>query len=31
VGGICITNEIGEMCLQGSGWEAQRDETIGKT
>jgi len=31
VGGTCGTRRGGEGCLQSFGWEARRDETIGKT
>jgi hypothetical protein len=31
VGGTCGTHEGGEKCLLGFVWEAQREETTGKT
>jgi hypothetical protein len=32
VGRTCSTHgEGGERCLKGFGWEAQREETTGKT
>jgi hypothetical protein len=31
VGGTCGMHGEGERCLQGSGWETQREETIVKT
>jgi hypothetical protein len=31
VGGTCSTHGGGERCLQGFGWEAQREDTTGKT
>jgi hypothetical protein len=30
VGGTCDMHGEGERCLQGFGWEARREETIGK-
>jgi hypothetical protein len=31
VGGTCGTHGGGERCLEGFGWETQREETTGKT
>jgi hypothetical protein len=31
VGGTYDMHGVGERCLQGSDWEAQRRETTGKT
>jgi hypothetical protein len=31
LGRTCSTHWEGERCLQGFGWEAQRDDTTGKT
>jgi hypothetical protein len=31
VDGTRGTHGGGERCLQGSGWESRREETIGKT
>jgi hypothetical protein len=31
MGWICGTHGVVERCLQGFGWEAQRQETTGKT
>jgi hypothetical protein len=31
VGGTCCMHGGGEMCLQGFGWEALKEETTGKT
>jgi hypothetical protein len=30
VGGTCGMHGEGEKCLEGSGWEARREETTGK-
>jgi hypothetical protein len=31
VGGTCGTRGGGVRCLQGFGWEAGKEETVGKT
>jgi hypothetical protein len=31
VGRTCGIHGDGEICLEGFGWEAQREETTGKT
>jgi hypothetical protein len=31
VGGTCGTDEGGQRCLKGFGWEARGEETVGKT
>jgi hypothetical protein len=31
VGWICDAHGLGERCLQGFGWDAQRQEITGKT